>query len=55
MSTVAKLQSILDTRKQAYAMADLQIPLESSPLDPGDCGAAPAVVAYRSGSIPSGE
>jgi hypothetical protein len=47
VSTVAKLRSILDKRKNSYAMADLHIPLESSPTDPGDGGAAPAVVAYR--------
>ena len=46
-ATVSKLSQILEARRHAYELADLHIPLETSPTDPGDCGAAPAVVAYR--------
>ena len=46
-AAVARMKNILSERHHAYAMADLQIPLETSPSDPGDVGAAPAVVAYR--------
>ncbi|KAK9917267.1 hypothetical protein WJX75_002538 [Coccomyxa subellipsoidea] len=46
-ATVAKLRDILDKRRHMYEHADLHIPLEVSPTDPGDCGATPAVIAYR--------
>lgn len=46
-AAVTKMRNILAEREHAYAMADLQIPLETSPSDPGDVGAAPAIVAYR--------
>ena len=46
-AAVGRMKNILAERHHAYAMADLQIPLETSPSDPGDVGAAPAVVAYR--------
>ncbi|EIE21055.1 shikimate kinase, partial [Coccomyxa subellipsoidea C-169] len=42
---------ILDKRQHMYAQADLHIPLEGSPGDPSDCGATPAVIAYRSAFI----
>lgn len=46
-AAVEKMRNILAERHHAYSMADLQIPLETSPSDPGDIGAAPAIVAYR--------
>ena len=46
-AAVDKLRNLLAERQHAYAMADIQIPLETSPNDPGDVGAAPAIVAYR--------
>lgn len=46
-ATVTKLRDILDKRRHMYEHADLHIPLEVSPTDPGDCGATPAVIAYR--------
>ncbi len=46
-ATVSKLRDILDKRRHMYAQADVHVPLEVSPTDPGDCGATPAVVSYR--------
>ncbi|CAL8462601.1 g2134 [Coccomyxa elongata] len=46
-ATVTKLRDILDKRRHMYAQADVHVPLEVSPTDPGDCGATPAVVSYR--------
>jgi len=46
-AAVDKMRNLLAERQHAYAMADIQIPLETSPNDPGDVGAAPAIVAYR--------
>ncbi|CAL5229508.1 g12844 [Coccomyxa viridis] len=46
-AAVDRMRNILAERQHAYSMADVQIPLETSPSDPGDVGAAPAVVAYR--------
>ncbi len=48
-ATLAKLKDILDKRRHLYAHADLHVPLEVSPTDSGDCGAAPAVISYRCG------
>lgn len=48
---MAKLRGILEARQAAYATADLHVPLHSSQSGPGDCGAAPAVVAYRCGDF----
>lgn len=50
-ATLAKVRDILDKRQHMYAQADLHIPLEGSPGDPSDCGATPAVIAYRSALI----
>ena len=46
-AAVDRMRNLLAERQHAYSMADVQIPLETSPSDPGDVGAAPAVVAYR--------
>ena len=46
-AAVDRMRNILGERQQAYSMADIQIPLETSPSDPGDVGAAPAIIAYR--------
>ena len=46
-ATVAKVRRLMDARGAKYAAADLHVPLETSPGEPGDVGAPPAVVAYR--------
>ena len=46
-ATVAKVRRLMDARAAKYAAADLHIPLENAPGEPGDVGAPPAVVAYR--------